>query len=59
MNQFGRCRISQVQYYFTYTVDLPYELTKHFLAYVRWYQPASSPNVRYHFNIKETCNVEL
>jgi hypothetical protein len=53
------CYSGQVQYYFTHTVNLPYELTEHFLAYVCWYQPAGSPNVRYHFNIEETCNVEL
>ncbi|CAI2198361.1 8212_t:CDS:2, partial [Funneliformis geosporum] len=53
MNQFGRCRIGseilvqqcQVQYYFTHMVNLPYELTENLLAYVCWYQPASSPNV--------------
>ena len=39
------CYPGQVQYYFTHTVDLPYGPTEHFLAYVRWYQPAGSPNV--------------
>jgi hypothetical protein len=48
----------QVQYYFTHTVDLP-NATEHFLAYVRWYKPVNSSNIRYHFNIDEICNVEL
>ncbi|CAI2193174.1 18451_t:CDS:1, partial [Funneliformis geosporum] len=38
------CYPGQVQYYFTHTVDLQYRLTEHFLAYVCWYQPASSLN---------------
>ena len=54
------CYSGQVQYYFVYTVDFsdgPYE---HFLAYVRWYQPTVSSDVRYHFRDNDgTCNVEL
>jgi len=59
----------QVQYYFTHTVNLSNGKSdvpaKHFLAYVRWYQPADSSNIRYYFSINEeqfdedTCNVEL
>ena len=56
------CYPGQVQYYFTHTVDLPNGPSEHFLAYVRWYEPVASPNVRYHFSAKDddkTCNVEL
>ena len=54
------CYPGQVQYYFTHTINLPNGLTKHFLAYVRWYQPTGSSDVRYHFRDDDgTCNVEL
>jgi hypothetical protein len=63
------CYPGQVQYYFTHTVNLSNGKSdvpaKHFLAYVRWYQPADSSNIRYYFSINEeqfdedTCNVEL
>jgi len=59
------CYPGQVQYYFKHTVDLPNAPeTEHYLAYVLWYQPADSANVRYHFDIvddeeTETCNVQL
>ena len=53
------CYPDQVQYYFTHTVDLPNGPAEHFLAYVHWYEPVASPNVRYHFSVNKTCNVEL
>ena len=56
------CYSGQVQYYFTHTVDLPNSPAEHFLAYVRWYEPVASLNVRYHFSTKDddkTYNVEL
>src|SRR3954454_15940151 len=53
------CYPGQVQYYFTHKVDLPSGKAEHFLAYVHWYKPASSPNTRYYFSEEETCNVEL
>jgi len=56
------CYPGQVQYYFTHTLDLPNGSAKHNLAYVRWYRPADSTRIRYHFQINdddETCNVEL
>ena len=56
------CYPGQVQYYFTHTVDLPNGPAEYFLAYVRWYKPVASLNVRYYFNAKnndKTCNVEL
>ena len=51
----------QVQYFFNHTVDLPNGPAEHYLAFVRWYEPAK---VRYRFSIDddeetETCNVEL
>lgn len=49
----------QVQYYFTHTVDLPDGPVEHFLAYVRWYKPVNSSNIRYYFSSGEICNVEL
>jgi hypothetical protein len=52
------CYPGQIQYFFKHIVDLP-QPTEHFLAYVRWYQPVNSSNVRYHFGIDDVCNVEL
>src|SRR6266542_2397160 len=54
------CYPGQVQYYFSHTINLPNGPTEHFLAYVRWYQPTDSLDVRYHFSDDEqTYNVEL
>ena len=53
------CYPGQVQYYFVHTVDFLNGLYEHFLAYVRWYQPAVSSNIRYYFRDGDTCNVEL
>jgi hypothetical protein len=55
------CYSGQVQYFFTHTVNLPDRLFEHNLAFVRWYKPADSSNIRYHFSItgEEICNVEL
>ncbi|EXX76721.1 hypothetical protein RirG_030520 [Rhizophagus irregularis DAOM 197198w] len=54
----------QVQYYFKHEIDLPNGPTEHYLAFIRWYRPADTANIRYHFSIDdteetETCNVEL
>ncbi|GET58964.1 hypothetical protein GLOIN_2v1786477 [Rhizophagus irregularis DAOM 181602=DAOM 197198] len=54
----------QVQYYFKHEIDLPNGPTEHYLAFIRWYRPANTANIRYHFSIDdteetETCNVEL
>ncbi|CAI2190413.1 15491_t:CDS:2, partial [Funneliformis geosporum] len=39
-------------------VDLLPRSAEHFLAYIRWYQPADSLNIRYYFcDNEETCNV--
>ena len=56
------CYPGQVQYYFKHVVDLPNGPAEHNLAYVRWYQPATSSKTRYYFSIdddEKTCNVEL
>jgi len=54
------CYPGQVQYYFTHIVNLPSRSAEHFLAYIRWYKPAGSPNIRYYFrDDEETCNVKL
>ncbi|GET66053.1 hypothetical protein GLOIN_2v1883106 [Rhizophagus irregularis DAOM 181602=DAOM 197198] len=54
----------QVQYYFKHEIDLPNGPTEHYLAFIRWYRPADTANIQYHFSIDdteetETCNVEL
>ncbi|GET55402.1 hypothetical protein GLOIN_2v1786147 [Rhizophagus irregularis DAOM 181602=DAOM 197198] len=76
MNQFGSsfilakfmtesgdidCYPGQVQYFFTHAVNLPDGLSEHNLAFIRWYKPAESSNIRYHFRVRddEICNVEL
>lgn len=53
----------QVQYFFEHNIFMPFtgNLT-HKLAFVRWYKPANSSSIRYHFSINDdagTCNVEL
>ncbi|PKK59089.1 hypothetical protein RhiirC2_795336 [Rhizophagus irregularis] len=48
---------SQVQYYFTHTVDLPNGPTEHFLAYVRWYKHAGSRNIQYYFSNDNDINI--
>ena len=32
---------------------------EHFLAYVRWYKPVNTSNIRYYFSSNDICNVEL
>ncbi len=54
--------LKQIQYFFTHTVDLPSELTKHYLAYIQWYQYINLINIRFYFSIDDEerlCNVEL
>ena len=51
----------QVQYFFTYHLNLSNGIAKHKLLYIRWYQTVNFATVRYNFSINnaETCNVEL
>ena len=47
---------------FKHIVDLSDRLTKHNLAYIQLYQPATSSKTRYYFSINDdekTCNVKL
>jgi hypothetical protein len=56
------CYAGQVQYFFKHIIDFENGPVKHNLAYIRWYKPAETSNVRYYFSIddeEETCNVEL
>jgi hypothetical protein len=53
------CFPGQIQYFFKHTVDLPDGPAEHFLAYILWYKPASSNNIRYYFSSNNICNVEL
>ena len=56
------CYAGQVQYFFKHILDFENEPAEHNLAYVRWYKPAETSNIRYYFSINdddETCNVEL
>jgi len=53
------CYPGQVQYYFKHIVDLPTGPSEHNLAFIRWYKPADTANLRYYFTIDEICNVEL
>ena len=40
------CYPGQIQFFFKHTVDLPNNgPAEHFLAYIRWYKPASSRNI--------------
>ena len=51
----------QIQYFFTHTINLADGPVDHKLAYIRWYRPVNSAEIRFHFSIDktETCNVEL
>ena len=51
----------QIQYFFTYTVNLADKSVDYILAYIRWYRPVNSVEIRFHFSINETetCDVEL
>src|SRR5271170_7317621 len=54
------CYPGQVQYYFTNKLHLPDKgPIEHFLAYVRWYKPVNTSNIRYYFSSDDICNVEL
>lgn len=57
------CYPGQVQYFFNHSVDFSDDVrSDHYLAYVRWYRPADTSNVRFHFSSDDeyqTCNVEL
>ena len=51
----------QVQFFFEHTVYLPEEKT-HYLAFVRWYEPAENYKTRFHCKIGDddkSCNIEL
>ena len=48
--------------FFEHTINLSSQNLTHKLAFVRWFKPASSALIRYHFSINDeinTCNVEL
>ena len=50
----------QIQYFFTYSVNLLNGIVKHKLAYIWWYRLVNSAKIQFYFNINnETCNVEL
>ncbi|RIB27834.1 hypothetical protein C2G38_2159603 [Gigaspora rosea] len=52
----------QVQYFISYSVNLPNGFIEHKLVYIKWYKPVSSAATRFHFSSNddaETCNVEL
>lgn len=56
------CYAGQVQYFFKHIIDFEDGPAEHNLAYVRWFKPAETSNVRYYFSIddeEKTCNVEL
>ena len=51
----------EVQYYFEHTLRFPEGTKTHLLAYVKWYKPAPSSNIRFKhsFMEQETSNTEL
>jgi hypothetical protein len=56
------CYAGQVQYFFKHIVYFDDGPVEHNLAYIRWYKPVETSNVRYYFSINDeekTCNVEL
>jgi hypothetical protein len=56
------CYAGQVQYFFKHIVDFADGPVEHNLAYIQWYKPAETSNIRYYFGIddeEKTCNVEL
>ena len=56
------CYAGQVQYFFKHIIDFEEGPVEHNLAYIHWYKPAETSNIRYYFGIDDedkTCNVEL
>ena len=53
----------KVQFYFTYTINLPTGSKMHQLAFVKWYQSTPNPKTRFYCkandNNDEGCNVKL
>ena len=50
----------EVQYYFEHTLSLPDGSRTHLLAYIRWFKPAPSSDIRFkHKFIEETSNTEI
>ena len=46
--------LSQVQFYFKHTVHLLNGLTEHYLAFMNWYKPAATANIRFLFSSKNS-----
>ena len=44
----------QVQFYFKHTVHLPNGPTEHHLAFVNWYKPAATANIRFLFSSEDS-----
>ena len=54
--------LGQVQYFFTYSINLLNQAAKHKLAYIHWFKTINSAKIRFYFSIRdqaETRNVEL
>src|SRR4051812_6076561 len=49
----------QVQFFFTHSVNFPNGVVCHKLAFIQWYKPVNSADVRFHFGLENNANVEL
>jgi hypothetical protein len=49
----------QVQFFFTHSVNFPNDVVCHKLAFIRWFKPVNSADLRFHFGSENETNVEL
>jgi hypothetical protein len=49
----------QVQFFFTHSVNISNKLVQHKLAFIRWFKPVNSADVRFYFGSENESNVEL
>jgi hypothetical protein len=49
----------QVQFFFTHSVNFPNVVEEHKLAFIRWFKPVNSANVRFYFGSENDANIEL
>jgi hypothetical protein len=48
----------QVQFFFTHSVNFP-NVEEHKLAFIRWFKPVNSADVRFYFGSENNANIEL
>ena len=49
----------QVQFFFTHSVNFPNVVEEHKLAFIQWFKPVNSADVRFYFGSENDANIEL